>query len=122
MLFVTIGRLLAHLNVLVEQLTLLIQTMPGKIYRATQYKRRISKHVHDVQYKQEHCQLSEKKTFELKIIRYMFSHYTKYDIWYLTKFSVVTTLSCSTLIFSSLIIGVRHKCATTFHVNTSFLL
>ena len=37
-------------------------------------------------------------------------------------FSVVTTLSCSTLIFNSLIISVRHKCAATFLTATSFLL
>ena len=37
-------------------------------------------------------------------------------------FSVVTTLSYSTLLFNSLIISVRHKCATTFPTATSFLL
>ena len=37
-------------------------------------------------------------------------------------FSVVTTLSCSTLIFNSLIISVRHKCATTFPTTMSLLL
>jgi hypothetical protein len=37
-------------------------------------------------------------------------------------FSVVTTLSCSTLIFYSLIINVRHKCVATFPTATSFRL
>jgi hypothetical protein len=37
-------------------------------------------------------------------------------------FSVVTTLSCSTLNFNSLIISVRHKCATTFPTTMSLLL
>ena len=37
-------------------------------------------------------------------------------------FSVVTTLSCSTLISNSLIISVRHKSATTFPIAISFPL
>ena len=37
-------------------------------------------------------------------------------------FSVVTTLSCSKLIFHSLMIRVRYKCAATFSTATSFLL
>ena len=37
-------------------------------------------------------------------------------------FSVVTTLSCATLISNSLVISVRHKCAVTFPSTTSFLL
>ena len=48
--------------------------------------------------------------------------YTKYDIWCLIIFSVVTTLWCSTLIFSSLIISDRDKCAATIPSATSFLL
>ena len=39
-----------------------------------------------------------------------------------TTFSVFTTLSYSTLIFNSLMISVRHKCAATFPIATSFLL
>jgi hypothetical protein len=42
------------------------------------------------------------------------SHYTKYGIQCLIIFSVVTTLSCSTLIFNSLIISVRHTCVATY--------
>ena len=37
-------------------------------------------------------------------------HYTKYDTQCLIIFRVVTTVSCSTLIFHSLIISVIHKC------------
>ena len=37
-------------------------------------------------------------------------------------FSVVTTLPCSTLIFNSLIISVRHKYAITFPIVTSYFL
>jgi hypothetical protein len=37
-------------------------------------------------------------------------------------FSVVITLLCSTLIFNSLIVSVRHKCAGTFPIATSFPL
>jgi hypothetical protein len=48
--------------------------------------------------------------------------YTKYDIWCLIVFSVVTTLSCSTLNFNSLIISLRHKCAITFPTTMSLLL
>ena len=36
--------------------------------------------------------------------------------------SVVTTLSCSILIFNALIISVRHKCTVTYPTATSFLL
>ena len=50
------------------------------------------------------------------------SSYIKYDIQCLIIFSVVTTISCSPLIFNSLIINVRHKCAATFLTATSFLL
>ena len=49
-------------------------------------------------------------------------YYTKYDIQCLIIFSVVTTLSCSTLILNSSIISVRHKYAATFSTTTSFLL
>ena len=49
-------------------------------------------------------------------------HYTKYDIYCFIIFSVVTTLSCSTLIFNSLIISVRHKCSGNFPTAASFLL
>ena len=45
-------------------------------------------------------------------------HYTILNI----IFSVVTTLSWSTLTFNSLIISVRLKCAATFPTTTSFLL
>ena len=38
------------------------------------------------------------------------------------KFSVVTTLPFSTLIFNSLTIKVRHKCATTFPTTTSLII
>ena len=41
-------------------------------------------------------------------------HYTKYDIWCLIIFSVVTTVPCSAVIFNSLIISVRRyarRCA-----------
>jgi hypothetical protein len=48
------------------------------------------------------------------------THYTKYDIECLIVFSV-TTLSCSTLNFNSLIISVRYKCATTFPTTMSLL-
>ena len=47
--------------------------------------------------------------------------YTKYDIWYLITFNVVTTLTCSTLIFNSLTISVRHKCVAIFPTATFFL-
>jgi hypothetical protein len=49
-------------------------------------------------------------------------HYTKYDVYCLIVFSVVTTLSCSTVNFNSLIISVRHKCITTFPTTMSLLL
>ena len=49
-------------------------------------------------------------------------NYTKYDIQFLIVFSVVTTLPRSTLNFDSLIISVRHKCATTFSTIMSPLL
>ena len=49
-------------------------------------------------------------------------NYTRYDIECLIVFSVVSTLSCSTLIFNSLINSVRHECAVTFPTTTSFLL
>ena len=55
-------------------------------------------------------------------IRILLSHYTKSDIQCFIIFSVVTTLSCSTLIFNSLIISVRHKCTANFPTATSFLL
>ena len=49
-------------------------------------------------------------------------HYTKYDLLCLIIFSIVITLSCSTLIFNSLIISVGDECVATFLVATSFLL
>jgi len=54
--------------------------------------------------------------------RWLLTCYTKYDIYYLIIFSVVATLSCSTLIINSLIISVTHKCVVTFPTATSFLL
>jgi hypothetical protein len=49
-------------------------------------------------------------------------NYTKYDIQCLIVFSVVNTLSCSTLNFNSLIFSVGHKCATTSPITMSLLL
>ena len=43
-------------------------------------------------------------------------------IFSVTIFSVVTTLSCSTLIFNSLIFSVRHECIATFPATTSPLV
>jgi hypothetical protein len=38
------------------------------------------------------------------------------------KFSVVTTLPCSTLIYNSLTISVGHKCVVTFPTVTSLIM
>ena len=59
---------------------------------------------------------------KIEFIIRLLHHYTKYDIKCLITFSVVTTLSCSTIIFNYLIISVRHKCVATFPTATSFLL
>ena len=49
-------------------------------------------------------------------------HYIKYDIQCLIVFSVVISLSCSTLIFYTLTISVRHKCVATSPTLTSLIL
>jgi hypothetical protein len=67
-----------------------------------------------------HCMRSWRK-FMCKM-RFLQNNYTKYDIYRLIVFSVVTTLSCSTLNFNSLIISVTHKCATTYPTTMSLLL
>ena len=48
--------------------------------------------------------------------------YAKKGYLVFIRYDVVTTLRCSTLIFSSLTISVRYKCAATFSIAISLSL